>query len=180
MAKKRLVDLLREEAEKASEAEIETVQRRDTVPNTSDVEVETDQEVASAQELETDTSTPLPVLTSSAHARRTGPTKAELEVTVTELKEAVQEAQRKETYLQKRTDDLQSALNEQKTLVEKLQAELGEAKKVILQLSEVKDKTTQEKVPKSRALALEKSPHHTTQPNSSPEMFSNRGIGWAD
>jgi len=173
------VDLLREEAEKAPEAGIEIEQRRETVQNAPDIEDEAE-EVASAPELETSASTPLPELTSSvSRAKRTGPTKAELEITVTELREVVQEAQHKETYLQQRTDDLQSALNEQKTLVEKLQSELEEAKKLILQLS-ASAKTTQKKTPKSRTIALQKLPQQTAQPNSSPEMFSNKGIGWAD
>jgi len=180
MAKKRLVDLLREEAHKAPEAENETVQRRqETVEQAPDLEIEAVQENLSDHELETDATTSSPAL---ARSRRTGPTKAELEITVAELREVVQEAQRKEAYLQQQSEDLQSALEEQKTLVAKLQAELDQAKKVILQLSDTNAKTTQEKAPKSsQKIALRKAPHHTIQPNSSPDMFSNKGgIGWAD
>lgn len=181
MAKKRLVDLLREEAQKAPEAENETVRRRqETVEQAPDLEIEAVQENISAHELDTDATTSSPALTS--RSRRTGPTKAELEITVAELREVVQEAQRKEAYLQQRSEDLQSDLEEQKTLVAKLQTELDQAKKVILQLSDNNAKTTQEKAPKSsQKIALRKAPHHTIQPNSSPDMFSNRGgIGWAD
>jgi len=180
MAKKRLVDLLREEAQKAPEAENETVQRRqETVEQAPDLEIEAVQENLSAHELEIDTTTSSPAL---ARSRRTGPTKAELEITVAELREVVQEAQCEEAYLQQRSEDLQSALEEQKTLVAKLQAELDQAKKVILQLSDTNGKTTQEKAPKSsQKIALRKAPDHTIQPNSSPDMFSNKGgIGWAD
>lgn len=175
MAKKRLVDLLREEAQKTPEVENEAVQRRQEMMQQAPLEVEAVQD--SAQELEAD-ATSSPALTS--RSRRTGPTKAELETTVAELREVVQEAQRQETYLQQRNEDLQSALEEQKALVEELQTELKQAKKVILQLSEANTKTPQEKVSKSQKVALRKAPHHTIQPNSLPEMFSNKDIGWAD
>lgn len=77
-----------------------------------------------------------------------------LKATVTEVKELMQETHRKENSLDQQFVDLQSDLQDQKTLVQKLQAdldqvnqlkaELEQAKKVILQLAEVNSKLTQE------------------------------------
>lgn len=121
-----------------------------------------------------------------------------LKTTVTELKELMQETHRKENSSEQQFADLQSDLQDQKTLIQKLQAdlnqvnqlkaELEQAKKVILQLAEVNSKLTQEVDTlrkenegfKSQKLGLKKLPHQSMQPNSSSIRISNTDIGWVD
>jgi len=148
MTKKRLSDLLREEAQKSPDPEAEAIQEVAPEP------LEPDPTLDETEQLYETSDEPSPVNTSATpRAKRTGPTKAELETKMTELREALLEAHGKETSLQQQIADLQSDLQEQKILVQKLQAaleqtnqikaELEQAKKVILQLSEVGSKTTQ-------------------------------------
>lgn len=98
MAKKRLSDLLQEEAQKFSPPEgeptIDVVAISDDSPSTSS-DNDTGEEEDSAQLEE-----PLQAA-ETITSRRTTPTKAELEATVKELKEALEKAQQKETSLVK-------------------------------------------------------------------------------
>lgn len=121
-----------------------------------------------------------------------------LKATVTEVKELMQETHRKENSLDQQFVDLQSDLQDQKTLVQKLQADLDQvnqlkadleqAKKVILQLAEVNSKLTQEVDTlkkenegfKSQKLGLKKLPYQSMQPNSSSIRNSNTDVGWVD
>lgn len=162
MPRKRIGDLLREEVQKSLEPEAENVQNGGE----------------SAQE------SPEP--------------KIELETTVTDLRESLQEAQQRENSLQQQIADLQSDLQEQKTLVEKLEAdiqrtnrlkaELEQARKVILQLSEANSKLTEEvntlrkenEGLRSQKSSLNKLPHHSIQQNSPSTRLSNKDIGWVD
>ena len=73
---------------------------------------------------------------SGAAARRISSTKADLEATVKELKAALQASEGDNRSWQQKTATLQSDLQEQKTVVEKLQVELEQAKQVILKLTE--------------------------------------------
>jgi chromosome segregation ATPase len=196
MTKKRLADLLQEETQKSPDLETDIIQ--EPAP---DQPSEPDPTVSEAEPLYETTEEPSPVkMSASPQAKRTSPTKAELETTVTELREALQAAKGKEDFLQQQITDLQSDLHEQKILVQKLQAELGQtneikaefeqAKKVILQLSEASSKPTQEvntrkkenKDFSSQKLALKKLPQHSIEPklNSPSSKVSNADIGWFD
>lgn len=178
MTKKRLEDLLREEAGKPHDSETEALP-----------------EMKSLSETNAD---PLPINgPATSRPKRTNPTKAELETTVSELEEALDTAHQNENSLQQQVADLQSELQEQKTLVEKLQevlehsdqlkAELEEAKAVILRLSATNSKTTQYDIRKgskdvagSQALSLKKLPHQVTQSDIPSKKLTDRDIGWFD
>lgn len=142
MTKKRdLADLLREEAQKSSEIETELIEAA------ADIEKETTE----SEELsETSSSQAI----ANPRAKRPGsPTKADLEIKVTQLQAALEAAQEKETSLQQQITDLQADLHEEKKLVQKLltemkqnndlKTELEQAKKVILQLSEINSQPIQ-------------------------------------
>jgi predicted RNase H-like nuclease (RuvC/YqgF family) len=146
MARKRLGDLLRQEAEKSPNSESQPVI-----------------EVTAEELLEDDTKTveELPINTSNkSSANDTSPTKAELEATVAELKAALEQghqlelAHQHEGSLQQQVNELQAELSEEKKLVQKLQkelekansfkAELDQAKKTALQLAQENSKLIEE------------------------------------
>ena len=193
MTKKRLEDLLREEAGKPLDSETEAL------PEAALDQLPTDATPSEMESLSETSAEPLAVNTSATpRPKRTNPTKAELETAVTELQEALQVAYQKESSLQQQVANLQLEVQEQKTLVQKLQteleranylqAELEQAKAVILQLSEANSRTTQEakttkqesKDFKSQTLSLKKLPHHVTQPNIPAKKLSDKDIGWFD
>jgi DNA repair exonuclease SbcCD ATPase subunit len=157
MAKKSLTDLLHEEVKKSSKQESKTVQE-----NTDDELQEQNAQLGEESPMNTQ---------NNPSARRATPTKADLESTITELKTALKEAQhqeekfvdlknaleeayKKEGALEQQITDLQSDLQHQKRLVHKLEKELEkleplkkefeQAKKAALQLAEANDKLTQE------------------------------------
>lgn len=184
--KKRLSDLLREEAQK-SPSEAEAIQEATSKP------IEPDPTL-SETEPSHDLDQPSPLNTATPAKRI--PTKAELETTVSELREALNESHRKENSLQQQIADLKSDLQEQKILIQKLlveleptnqiKAELEQAKKVILQLLEDSSKNTQEVNPqrkekesRSQKLALKESSNTSIQPTSSGEVFE-QNVGWFD
>lgn len=80
--------------------------------------------------------------------------KADLELTITELKAALEQAHQKESSQQQQIAELQSKLDEQKTILKQLQqnleqakslkVELEETKKAALQLAEANSKLMQE------------------------------------
>ncbi|MDZ8050505.1 MAG: hypothetical protein RMX68_011030 [Aulosira sp. ZfuVER01] len=131
MVKKRLSDLLQEEAQKFTPPEGESA---------IEVTAETvsEQNVPAAEELSTQTPE------QSTSARRTTATKADLEVTIKELKETLEQSHQKEATLQKQVVDLQSAVSEQKALAKRLTKELDEAKKAALHLAESNSKLIEE------------------------------------
>lgn len=142
MNKKRLSDLLRDEAEKSPDTEsIEEV--------VNNLEVDTTLSDTEPLDETSDEHSPVNI---TSRAKRTSPTKAELETTLTELQEALQAAQIREESLGQQIAGLQLELQEQKTLVKNLQpileqtnqlkTELEQAKKVILQLSEINSTST--------------------------------------
>ncbi len=186
--KKRLSDLLREEAQK-SPSEAEAIQEAASEP------LEPDPTLSETEPIHETTDQPSPLNTATSTKRI--PTKAELETTVSELREALNESHGKENSLRQQIADLKSDLQEQKILLQKLlaeleptnqiKAELEQAKKVILQLLEDSSKNTQEvntqrkekEDSKSQKLALNKSPHTSIQPTSSGEVFE-QNVGWFD
>ncbi len=143
MTKKRdLADLLREEAQKSSEIETELIAAA------ADIEKETTE-----SEEPSETPSSVQAIANSRAKRPGSPTKADLEIKVTQLQAALQAAREKEDSLQQQMADLQADLHEEKKLVQKLLAEmkqnndlkteLEQAKKVILQLSEINSKPIQ-------------------------------------
>ena len=106
MNKKRLSDLLRDEAQKSPDESIEEVVNNlevdITLPETEPFDETLDEHS--------------PVNTTS-RTKRTTPTKAELETTLTELQEALLAAQMREESLGQQVVDLQLELQEQKLLV---------------------------------------------------------------
>ncbi len=121
MVRKRLEDLVRQEAQKSLKPEDEAVGAEAT-EQTIELEATVVPETDSEQ--------------SPASAKRTNLTKADLETTLKELKAALQAAESDNNSWQQKTDALQSELENAKTLVEKLQVELNEAKQLILKLTE--------------------------------------------
>lgn len=195
MTKKRLVDLLQEEAQKSPSPSPETEAIQEAAP---DQPLEPDTTLSETEPLDETTAPPSVDTATALHAKRTGLTKAELETTVIELREAVQAAYGKENSLQQQIANLQSDLQEQKILVQKLQAtleqtnqikaELEQARTVILQLSEANSKTTQKadtpkkenKGTSSQRLGLKKLPQHSIQPDSTSGETFERNVGWFD
>ena len=204
MTKKNLADLLREEAHKSPDSEAEAVQEAALEPlEPAPTLSETDPTTTSYET----TDEPSPLDTAAPRAKRI-PTKAELETTVNELREALKESHGKENSLQQQIADLQSDLQEQKILLQKLlgeleqtsqiKAELEQAKKVILQLVADSSKTTQEANTRSKAtqepntpkkenkdlrsqtLAWKKLPQHSIQPDSPSGEIFERNVGWFD
>jgi chromosome segregation ATPase len=68
---------------------------------------------------------------------------AKLEATVQDLRESLQESQRKEVSAQEEISDLKSALSGHKELVERLKTELGEAKEAAMHLAKANAKLTE-------------------------------------
>lgn len=130
MAKKSISDLLQEEAQKLTP----TVEE-------SAIEVEAVEiaEQETSADDETATLTPEPNST-----RRTNPTKADLEVTIKELKETLEQSHKKEKKFQQKITDLQSTLSEQQAVAERLTKELNEAKNTVLQLADANSKLIEE------------------------------------
>lgn len=191
MTKKSLTDLLREEAQKSPAPEAEAIEEAASEP------LEPNPTQSETEPIYETTNEPSQGNTAAPRAKRI-PTKAELETTVSELSEALQAAHRKENSLQQQIANLQSDLQEQKILLQKLQAdleptnqikaELEQARKVILQLLESSSKTTQEtnttkkenKDTSSQKLGLKKLPQHSIQPDSPSGETFERNVGWFD
>lgn len=181
--RKSIGDLLREEAQKSPDQEDAAVQ------------------IANSEELpedEVNTESLSTVIDSNNSAtKRTNPTKADLEATITELRAALQEVQQHENSLQQQVADLQSELQDSKTSVQKLEAqlkqadqvkaELEQAKKVILQLTETNSKPKQEVyIPKKENVsfkpqnsALTRLPEYPQPVTERNEVF-NADVGWFD
>lgn len=157
MVRKNLSDLLKEEAQKSAEPQEITVEAKLVLED-------------SASETESDSD-------SVTNHRRSNPTKAELETTVKELQTALEAAQAE-------NQDLRSQLQEQKTLVEKvekLQSELDQAKQTILKLTETNSKSNSKpsaKPPVSSALARPIQP--TSLPDVPSSAFTDKDLGWFD
>jgi predicted RNase H-like nuclease (RuvC/YqgF family) len=165
MVRKNLSDLLKEEAQKSAEPQEITVEAKLVVEDSAS-ETEANSEAENAD---------------ATNHRRTSPTKAELETTVKELQTALEAAQGE-------NQDLRSQLQEQKTLVEKvekLQSELDQAKQTILKLTETNSKPNSKsssklsaKPPASSALARPIQP--TSLPDVPSSAFTDKDLGWFD
>ena len=158
MVRKNLSDLLKEEAQKSAEPQEITVEAKLVVEEPTSEETNSD----------------------ATNHRRTSPTKAELETTVKEIQAALEAAQTE-------NKDLRSQLQDQKTLVEKvekLQAELDQAKETILKLTETNSKpsskTNSKPASKPASSALARPVQTYTLPDMSSSAFSDKDIGWFD
>ncbi|MBV8886213.1 MAG: hypothetical protein JO235_19775 [Chroococcidiopsidaceae cyanobacterium CP_BM_RX_35] len=178
MARRRLGDLLKQEADKPRDSEPEAVRQEEQEAKPSDLEVTLPDQP------------PAPDATTvSVSEQRLIATTTELEKTVTELKAALQAAQKQETSYQQRIASLQSDLKKQKTSLDRLQAELRQAEQIKAELKQVKTELLQlseanSKLPQaSHALkksAENKSKYNLIHPNFEPTKFSNADIGWVD
>ncbi|MCG6134329.1 MAG: hypothetical protein MET45_06655 [Nostoc sp. LLA-1] len=130
MVKKRLSDLIQEEAQKLT-------------PNENDSVIEVTAEEVTEQETPAAAASPTQTPEPTA-AKRTIPTKADLEIIIKELKETLEKKQDKEKSLQQQIADLQSSVSEQKASTEKLTKELQEAKKAAIHLAEANSQLIEE------------------------------------
>jgi chromosome segregation ATPase len=170
MVKKRLADMIQEEAQKFTPTEGEPVIEVTATPVNSPVnDVKESDEISvnilADQELSTDA-------TEQTSPKHTSPTKAELEATVKELKDTLVQLeesqfslekennslqkesnslqkennslQKENNTLQKQNTDLQASLSEQKSLAEKLKKELHDTKKDALHLAEANSKLVEQ------------------------------------
>lgn len=146
MAKKSLTELLHEEAEKSAQPQVEIL------PKSSDDEV-SDQKVAMNKP-------------ASSSTKRSNPTKADLEATIKELRQALEEAQQREDTIVDLQDSLEKAQEKEDVIaelktsleeaqkkesnlqkeIENLQADLQQQHKYIKQLEEDIQKTDQLKI----------------------------------
>jgi predicted RNase H-like nuclease (RuvC/YqgF family) len=128
-ARKRLADLLQEEAEKFTPSEGETAIEVTAEEITEEKASPTEE---SAQQLE------------STAARRSNPTKADLEATLKELTTNLEKSQQKQAAQEQKIVDLQATLSEQKASIERLTKELNETKQTALHLAEENSKLIEE------------------------------------
>lgn len=181
MARKRLSDLLREEAQKSSDGDAtpgetpaaageqgadEQAEGDNQTPDTAVQEKPESSTASSKQQksqpsnadsnADTESSPSAAPGSDSAHStqpKRSNLTKAELESKLADVEAILQSTVQEKEVLQQHVDGLQSELDAQKELIatlknrseqsDRLKAELDEAKRVILQLSEVNSKLTQ-------------------------------------
>ena len=169
MVRKNLSDLLKEEAQKSAEPQEITVEAKLVVEEPTSEETNSESATSESGNSE-----------STTNHRRTSPTKAELETTVKEIQAALEAAQTE-------NKDLRSQLQDQKTLVEKvekLQVELDQAKETILKLTEPNSKpsakTNSKPASKPASSALARPVQTYTLPDMSPSAFTDKDIGWFD
>ena len=160
MVKKRLSDLLREEAQKSGEAAPEQSENQQTEGTIAPAAEKANEPAKAAPESEPpEAAQPVEPEASPeepSHQRKSSPTKVELEGLVAELKAALaasrQTTQQQEDALNQQITTLQASLQNQQSLIEQLQTEvqqaqslkkeLEEAKQMILQLSQANAKPT--------------------------------------
>lgn len=202
MVRKRIGDLLREEAK-------EPVAREDAPVNEENDTKAKDNEVKELQ----------PVNIPATKSRRSTTTTTESETTVDEFKKLLQTAQKTEsslqaqitdlikqlqaaqkteTSLQAQITDLKAQLQDQKKLTKELQvqasqdnqlkSELEEAKKTILKLAEVSSKPPAKATPArkesnlvpSKSTRSEKLPNYSDPSERPNTTLGNKDIGWFD
>jgi DNA repair exonuclease SbcCD ATPase subunit len=153
MAKRRLADLVQEEAKKETKASVIDVTATPVVNSSENNEVDTE----ATSESETQKEAKQEPLTTSLE-EGTHLSKADLEQTIRELNELITQVHQSEANLQKQVELLQAALSEQKDLAEysqkalaeqkqkadRSEVELKEAKRAALQLAEANSQLTQE------------------------------------
>jgi predicted RNase H-like nuclease (RuvC/YqgF family) len=179
MVRKRIGDLLREEAKEPVEG------------NGAAATAENDTQAKEVQE-------ELPPVNIPAKSRRSTTTTTEPETTIDDLKKLLQTAQKTESSLQAQITDLKSQLQDQKKLIKDLQTqasqekqlktELEEAKKTILKLAEVSSKPPAKATPArkesnlapSRATRTEKMPNYSDPSERPNTTLGNKDIGWFD
>ncbi|MBP5976929.1 hypothetical protein HW132_30455 [Brasilonema sp. CT11] len=136
MTKKRLSDLLQEEAQKLSPSDGET---------TIDVDAVSDDNSSTSSDSDTGNEEETQQAAETTTSKRTTPTKAELEATVKELKEALEKAQKKETSLVKQLKNtLEKTQQKEASVVNELKETMEKAQKkeasVVKQLKETIEK----------------------------------------
>ncbi|HEY9848023.1 MAG TPA: hypothetical protein V6D28_01085 [Leptolyngbyaceae cyanobacterium] len=157
--KKRLSDLLRQEAQK--------------LPDTEDKPIV---DTTATEVVEEDTATPEPLSAESSDngkpAKSSNPTKAELEATVAELRAALEQAQKlevaqeHEVALQQQVIDLQAELSEEKSQVQKLKKDLEQVKSLKAELEKAKKDLEQVKSLKTELEKTKKEALQLAESNS--------------
>ncbi len=179
MVRKRIGDLLREEAKEPVEGNGAAATPED---NTQAKEVQEE----------------LPPVNIPAKSRRSTATTTEPETTVDDLKKLLETAQKTESSLQAQITDLKSQLQDQKKLIKELQTqashekqlktELEEAKKTILKLAEVSSKPSAKASPTkqesnlahAKSTRTEKLPNYSDPSERPNTTLGNKDIGWFD
>jgi len=178
MVRKRIGDMLREEAKPVAREELPvTAETDDTEKGNGEV------------------NEPLQPINISA---TTSKISTELETAVDELKKLLDTAQKTETSLQGQIADLKSQLQEQKKLTKELQTQashdkqlktqLEEAKETILKLAEVSSKATakvsaakkQSSLVPAKSIRTEKLPNYSDPSERPNTTITNKDIGWFD
>ncbi len=173
--KKRISNLLQEEAQKgtSSEGEITIDTNATPVPSSVESDSPSDEETALLTNVDEEK---IPAVEHTT-TKRINPTKADLEATVEELRETLTRSQQNEADLLQQIEELQSNLAKQKALAEKASKELVEAKKVALQLAESNTQLTEEinALNKPQNIQPTKSHQQTQniQPTKSPQQTQN-------
>ncbi len=187
MVRKKIGELLREEAQEPVDREGAPVTEENNAQTSHDDEVE--------EKLQ-----PVNIPASKTTQRSNSADKPESETKVLdELKTLLQTAQKTESSLQEQITDLKSQLQEQKKLMKELQtqsssekqlkAELDEAKKTILKLAEVSSKPTAKASPAkqeskqlvpSKSTRTEKLPNYSDPSERPNTTLANKDIGWFD
>lgn len=199
MAKRRLADVLREEAQNPSKFEGNVIQETD--PNQP---LNPDAKPSETEPLNQTTLEASPASTSTtSRARRSSPTKVELVATMTDLQETLETAHQTEGSLQKQIISLQSDLQDQKSLVQDLQAELEQANQLKVELAQAKEmilklsktNATNPQAPQEadsssqgdesirfQKAGLNKLPQHSIRSKPLPKRRANSSIdiGWVD
>ena len=177
MVRKRIGDMLREEAKPVA---------REELPVTA--ETNDKQENGEVNEQ----------LQSMNISATTSKISTEVETAVDELKKLLETAQKTETSLQGQIADLKSQLQEQKKLTKELQTQashdkqlktqLEEAKETILKLAEVSSKATakvsaakkQSSLVPAKSTRTEKLPNYSDPSERPNTTITNKDIGWFD
>ncbi|MBE9179626.1 hypothetical protein IQ268_13745 [Oculatella sp. LEGE 06141] len=175
MARKRLSDLVREEAQKVPEAEAAQPEpdAEHTPASESDDSDDSDRDDQASSEEST--------ASRSTSSRSKSPTKAELEAIVTDLQAEIRAAQKERDELHHKLSELQEALETEKALHQKLQAELKKAdqlkvelekaRDLILKLSEANAKPAQPAASSAPPAALSLSKPEASKPKSEPSKL---------
>lgn len=184
--RKQLSDVLREEANKMPDSQAESEQTGKASPAAAS-------KPAAAKAQSTTHAKKTKATSAPATIEPAAETKAQIEETISGLQAALDDASRNEGVLQRKVEALESDLAEQRTLVQQLKTELehskhdktelAEAKRVIVQLSELNSKletaakTLQPAQATPQTLAATKIPQATKPPASpEPEPSSKKSV----
>lgn len=208
-SRKRLSDLLREEAKRSPDANA-AAEEQSAQTSASSTKGGTRSKSAKPSDTEADAPADTAAETgdvSEAIAATPSPAQVELESALEELRSQLQSAKAQEGVLQRQIESLQADLSEQQALMQKLKAdlehssqlknELEEARNVILRLSELNTKLEGQvraatapppptpksevrHIPEHTQIELRRAMQHPVLPVPPSTMLTNDDIGWVD